>query len=116
MEIYKKESSLCSRIKYILYSKPPPSRLFKITKLIEVYESRFINELGGQNLTPIAAKSSDKTFDDLDLQSNDISRQDIFDVIENELTDISILKEYGIMIPPEHMAQDKTDEEDKKST
>jgi len=74
VEIYKKESSLCSRIKYILFSKPPPSRLYKITKLIEVYESRFINELGGKNLTPIAVKSSDKKFCDLDLKSDTISR------------------------------------------
>lgn len=41
VEIYRRDSSCFAKIRWLCCTKPAPSRLHKLTKLIELYEQRF---------------------------------------------------------------------------
>lgn len=59
-------------------------------------------------MEPITAETDRKlNMEGVDLTSDGLSRQDIFNIVTNELSDVAILEEYGIVLPNTHIVQSK---------
>ena len=96
VNIYREQTSFCERLGYVCCSRPKPSRLHRLCKVVETYDDRFdIDDL--QFSEPITS-STDRSlrFNMVNLEKPDITRQEIFNLVTNELSDVAILGEYGI--------------------
>lgn len=89
------------KVRYLCCSKLPPSKLHKLCRLVELYEAKYNEpiETTDRSQLNLTEYKSDKTFLDLTRKGADYKKEDLLAVLENEVNELAVLREYGIIIP-----------------